>query len=65
MSTFEFTDSDVQRFFDEALRLTQEAGVVVVDAISRAKEVSIKDSDTDLVTATDKAVEKMLFDGLR
>ena len=65
MSTFEFTDSDVQRFFDEALRLTQEAGVVVVDAISRAKEVSTKDSDTDLVTATDKAVEKMLFDGLR
>ena len=65
MSTFEFTDSDVQRFFDEALRLTQEAGVVVVDAISRAKEVSTKDSDTDLVTATDKAFEKMLFDGLR
>jgi fructose-1,6-bisphosphatase/inositol monophosphatase family enzyme len=32
---------------------------------SRAKEVSAKESDTDLVTATDRAVEKMLFDGLR
>ena len=39
--------------------------VIVVSAISQAKEISTKASDTDVVTLTDKAVEKMLFDGLR
>jgi|APCry1669189534_1035231.scaffolds.fasta_scaffold593803_1 hypothetical protein len=51
---FEYTDDDVTAFFDEALRLTKEAGVVVVDAISKTKQVSTKESDTDVVTATDK-----------
>ena len=60
-----YSEDDIQKFFDEALRLIKNAGTVVVDAIAKAKEVSTKESDTDVVTATDKAVEQMLFEGLR
>jgi fructose-1,6-bisphosphatase/inositol monophosphatase family enzyme len=65
MTTVHVSDDDIQEFFDVALRLTKEAGAIVVHAISREKEISTKASDTDVVTLTDKAVEKMLFDGLR
>ena len=60
-----YSEDDIQKFLDEALRLIKNAGTVVVDAIAKAKEVSTKESDTDVVTATDKAVEQMLFEGLR
>ena len=60
-----YSEDDIQKFFDEALRLIKNAGTVVVDAIAKAKEVSTKESDTDVVTATDKAVEQILFEGLR
>ena len=65
MAGVQVSEAEIQEFFDVALKLTKEAGVIVVDAISMEKEISTKASATDVVTATDKAVEKMLFDGLR
>jgi hypothetical protein len=35
MSSFQFSEGEIEAFFNEALRLTKEAGIVVVDAISR------------------------------
>ena len=65
MATVQVSEDDIQTFFDRALELVKEAGVVVSEAISLDKEVSTKLTDCDVVTLTDKAVEKMLFDGLR
>lgn len=65
MATFEVTEENIQEFFDVALKLVQEAGVIVLNAIGSEKVVSTKSMETDVVTQTDQAVEKMLFDGLR
>jgi len=44
----------------------RKGGALVREAISdRDKSVQEKESAVDLVTETDKAVEKLLFDGLR
>lgn len=65
MAAVQVSDDEIQAFFDRALELVKEAGVVVSEAISLDKEISTKLTDCDVVTLTDKAVEKMLFDGLR
>ena len=65
MAAVQVFEEEIQTFFDRALELVKEAGVVVSEAISLDKEISTKLTDCDVVTLTDKAVEKMLFDGLR
>ncbi|CAD6194762.1 unnamed protein product [Caenorhabditis auriculariae] len=56
---------DEQLFVDTALNLVKQAGTLVRMAFE-AKEcaVNTKASDTDLVTETDQAVEKLLIEGL-
>jgi len=64
MAAVQVSDDEIQAFFDRALELVKEAGVVVSEAISLDKEISTKLTDCDVVTLTDKAVEKMLFDAI-
>ena len=62
----EVTEEDLNSFHDAAVSLAREGGEVVRKAISdRHKRVEAKSSQVDLVTETDRAVEKLLFDGLR
>ena len=66
MAQFEYTEEDLTNFLRIAVQLVEVAGQRVREAIDdRAKVISEKLSPTDLVTETDKAVEKLLVDGLR
>lgn len=57
---------DEQKFVDVALEIVKSAGRLVRDAFDQpASVVQTKASNTDLVTETDQAVEKMLIEGLR
>ncbi|XP_042859944.1 inositol monophosphatase 1-like isoform X2 [Penaeus japonicus] len=55
---------DAQKCFDVALDLVKQAGKVVREAIKKKKNIETKSSAVDLVTESDKAVEKMLISGL-
>lgn len=57
--------SSVNDYYDVAIKLTQEAGQIIRDAIYKEKRIETKISFVDLVTETDKKVEKHLFDGFR
>ena len=60
------SEEDLASFFAAAVSLTRDGGDLVRAAISdRDKGVEMKSSAVDLVTETDRAVEKLLFDGLR
>ena len=62
----DFTEEDITNFYNVALDLVVKAGEVVVNAIEdRDKKIAEKASPTDLVTETDKAVEDLLFAGLK
>ncbi|CAJ0574325.1 unnamed protein product, partial [Mesorhabditis spiculigera] len=63
---FEAIHPDEQKFFNTALGLVKSAGRIVREAFEQpASAVETKSSNTDLVTETDRAVEKYLIDGLR
>ncbi|XP_071528089.1 inositol monophosphatase 2 isoform X2 [Panulirus ornatus] len=53
-----------QECFSVALKLVKEAGNLVRDAIKKKKRIETKSSAVDLVTESDKAVEKLLISGL-
>ncbi|VBB26985.1 unnamed protein product, partial [Acanthocheilonema viteae] len=56
---------DEDRFFTFALNLVNKAGILVRTAFEQpCSEVHTKMSNTDLVTETDQAVEKMLIENL-
>ncbi|EYC12847.1 hypothetical protein Y032_0045g1120 [Ancylostoma ceylanicum] len=56
---------DEQKFVDTALELVKAGGRLVRDAFDQPVcVVKTKASDTDLVTETDQAVEKLLIEGL-
>ncbi|KAF8367298.1 ttx-7 [Pristionchus pacificus] len=56
---------DEQLFFDTALALVKQAGRLVRDAFDQpSSAIQTKASNTDLVTETDQAVEKLLIKGL-
>ncbi|CAJ0914932.1 unnamed protein product, partial [Mesorhabditis belari] len=56
---------DEQKFFNTALGLVKSAGRIVREAFEQpASAVETKSSNTDLVTETDRAVERYLIDGL-
>ena len=62
----EYTEEDITQFYNVALDLVVKAGEVVIAAIEdRDKKIAEKASPTDLVTETDKAVEELLFAGLK
>lgn len=60
------TQEQVDEWFETALALVKAGNDVVNQAIlKRDKVVDEKSSATDLVTDTDKALEKLIVDGLR
>ncbi|CAI5438499.1 unnamed protein product [Caenorhabditis angaria] len=62
---FQPIHEDEQKFVDFATILVQKAGTLVRNAFEQTEsKVDTKLSDTDLVTETDQAVEKLLIDGL-
>ena len=50
--------------FDEALNLAKQAGQIIKQAFHQEKEITFK-GDVDLVTATDKKVEELIFSSIR
>lgn len=56
--------AEIDKCFDVALGLVKEAGQVVREAIKKQKTIETKSCSVDLVTESDKAVEKLLIDGL-
>ncbi|VDM46316.1 unnamed protein product [Toxocara canis] len=57
---------DEDRFVNTALAIVKEAGAVVRAAFEQPScDVHTKASNTDLVTETDQAVEKLLIQGLK
>ncbi|VDK43797.1 unnamed protein product [Anisakis simplex] len=57
---------DEDKFLNTALALVKKAGTVVRSAFEQPScDVHTKSSNTDLVTETDQAVEKLLIDGLK
>ncbi|CAP38665.2 Protein CBR-TTX-7 [Caenorhabditis briggsae] len=62
---FEPIHEEEQVFVDYALELVKKAGTLVRTAFDSAEsKVETKASNTDLVTETDQAVEKLLIEGL-
>ncbi|KAK7079239.1 Inositol monophosphatase 2 [Halocaridina rubra] len=55
---------NIQECFDTAMQLVKTAGDLVRDAIKKKKNIETKSSAVDLVTESDKAVEKIMIDGL-
>ncbi|XP_045111708.1 inositol monophosphatase 2-like isoform X3 [Portunus trituberculatus] len=56
--------AEIDRCFEVAVGLVKEAGQVVREAIKKQKKIEMKSSSVDLVTESDKAVEKLLIEGL-
>ena len=62
----EYPKERIQEFLDVAMDLVSRASGCVKEALSkRDKNVETKSSATDLVTETDKAMEKLLVGGLQ
>lgn len=57
----EFTQKELDEFFHTALDVVKEAGHTIRIAIEKEKEVETKVGFADLVTETDKNVEKLLI----
>jgi len=59
--------SDHDMYYESILRLVKQAGSIVREAFNHSVPVHVmlKSSAVDLVTATDREVEKFLFDGLK
>lgn len=61
-----YPSEKINEFLDVAMALVQEASGIIKAALSsRDKKVSEKANVTDLVTETDKAMEKLLVEGIR
>ena len=56
---------ELEKYFDVAQKLIDQAGQVIREAIEQEKNVVEKNSIFDLVTETDKAVEDLLIKGLK
>ena len=56
---------EIEKYFETALKLVNQAGDLIREAIEKKKKVAEKNSIFDLVTETDKAVEDLLIKGLR
>ncbi|XP_005097043.1 inositol monophosphatase 2 [Aplysia californica] len=58
-------DKEVQAIYDLALEVARKAGVLIREAFVKEKSVETKDSEADLVTETDQAVEKFVHDMIK
>ena len=56
---------ELEKYFEVAQKLVDQAGEVIREAIEQKKNVTEKNSMFDLVTETDKAVEDLLINGLK
>lgn len=56
--------TNVDKYYDVALKLTKEGGKLVKERIYGKKTIQTKSSEIDLVTETDQEVEKLLINGL-
>ena len=56
---------ELEKYFEVAQKLVDQAGQVIREAIEQEKNVVEKNSIFDLVTETDKAVEDLLIKGLK
>ena len=56
---------ELEKYFEVAQKLIDQAGQVIREAIEQEKNVVEKNSIFDLVTETDKAVEDLLIKGLK
>ena len=56
---------ELEKYFEVAQKLIDQAGQVIREAIEQKKNVAEKNSIFDLVTETDKAVEDLLIKGLK
>ena len=56
---------ELEKYFEVAQKLIDQAGEVIREAIEQKKNVTEKNSMFDLVTETDKAVEDLLINGLK
>lgn len=65
MPDVELSTEELDRIWTTVNDLVKKGEDKIRDAISREKSVASKVGRTDLVTETDKAVEDMLFNGLR
>lgn len=61
----EVTDEQLEEFYGFALDLAKKAGALISDAFHKEKTIDTKTCDADLVTATDGAVEKLVFSLIR
>ena len=59
------SEDDLNRFNDVIMDLVGKAGEMIRDAIQKEKTITEKDSSVDLVTETDKAVEKLIVEGVK
>ncbi|XP_035702966.1 inositol monophosphatase 2 isoform X2 [Folsomia candida] len=57
-------DHDVEKYYTTCMKLVNKAAEVIETAFYKTKQVESKSCDMDLVTETDKEVEKLLIDGL-
>jgi len=70
--SYVYTDEDIDRFMEVAMRLVNEAGTMITTAIDRTVCIEIKDGmvgadghAASVLTETDGAVEKHLVQGLK
>ncbi|KFM67746.1 Inositol monophosphatase 2, partial [Stegodyphus mimosarum] len=56
---------DIDECYNVAVKLAQEAGEIIRNAIYKTKKVETKISNVDLVTETDKLVEEVLKKGFK
>eukprot|EP00092_Neocalanus_flemingeri_P030661 GFUD01033292.1.p1 GENE.GFUD01033292.1~~GFUD01033292.1.p1 ORF type:complete len:298 (+),score=109.65 GFUD01033292.1:50-943(+) len=71
--TWEVSESQVQQFLDEAIRLVNECGDIIAEAMDKQKNVEIHQKDavaseghgSAVLTETDMKVEQHLIKGLR
>ena len=59
------SEEQLDKYYSVILDLVAKAGETVRDAIEREKNVDEKTSSVDLVTETDRAVEKLIVEGLK
>nr|CAD7573382.1 unnamed protein product [Timema californicum] len=57
-------DQEIDEYFESALKLTKEAGKIIVEGLHSIKTISSKTSTSDIVTNYDLKVEEKLFKGL-
>jgi len=60
--SYELLDHELQEIYASALDVAKKAGVIIKEAFTKEKKVETKACDIDLVTETDQAVEKHVFE---